>query len=121
MTIQEELVEAMGRVLTRRRFLAKLAGSILGMARSLIPLFAQEAYAYTYGCCQLCQPPSSTPCPSGCPSSISAGRWCWYCTDSTGFAYLCCECLVKDAPCQPNCQYAYGSYVVFYGRTSLDA
>ncbi len=123
MTLSEKLVEWVDRALTRRQFLTRLGGATLGIVLAFIsPQFVKEAYAYyEYGCCKLCMPPASTPCPSGCPSPTSLGRWCWYCTDSrSGFSFLCCECLKINTPCLPDCNNVYQSYVVFYGRTSPD-
>jgi hypothetical protein len=119
----EEWVEVVGRAITRRRFLTKLGAAVLGMATAWIRGLNMRAYAvsqsYGSGCCHLCLPPGSAyeSLPSCAPRQPYRTKWCWYCVDSRGFSYKCCEAYEPNVPegmCG-GCIKVFASWYVFLG------
>jgi hypothetical protein len=122
MMFPEALVEAMGRVLTRRQFLVRLGGAVLAWVTVRWAPFASAEASFRAGyyvyCCNLCKPPSS-PCPIPyCTQSPlpQTAKWCWYCQHSDGLCYKCCECKNAGAQCAMDCTNVYASYAEYAGR-----
>lgn len=131
MRFHEELVEAVGRAITRRQFLARLGAAVLGMATAWISGQATWAEAaggcpggvYIRGCCTLCCPPGSAleSLPNCSPGQPYRTKWCWYCVDSRGFSYRCCEAYEPNVPNQPQntcggcIKEVFASWYVFLG------
>ena len=96
----EKLVDALGRPITRRRFLKSLGTGTLGAIAALLgwPMVASAHPGHTCPsdapyhtkCCCTCKPGVSGLITS-CTSSGTAG-WCWTCYYSVdGRDYRCCE------------------------------
>ncbi len=126
MTLSEQLVEWVDRALTRRQFLARLSMAVLGAAVTWIEGRDAQALAagectggYIRGCCVLCCPPGSAldALPNCIPRSPYRTRWCWYCVDSRGFSYKCCEAHEPDVPADKcdECDKVFASWYVFLG------
>ena len=101
----EKLIKGLATQIDRRKFLGKLAVSVLGAVTAALGL-SQTAAAVDYACCHLCFAPSGR-----CPNC--ACTWCWVCTD-LGTVIKCCECHTVAGTCgSKNCTSVNCSWVEF--------
>ena len=100
----ERLVEGIAKLIDRRRFLARAAGSSLaGVAAVMGPSKVHGVRPATgAACCNLCYGDSGS-C-TGC-----ACIWCWACCFD-GYYWNCCECHSATSDCGKDCNNVICSY-----------
>jgi hypothetical protein len=111
---QEQLVTAVAKATSRRRFLARTAAGALTTTFALLGLqgTAHASTAlYSAACCSLCKPNDNNCTPQSC-------CWCWPCKQRVGSGcqcYSCCECYWYGGGCNGSCSQVKCSHAVPQG------
>jgi hypothetical protein len=110
----DDLVERLGAVLSRRKFLARAGSAFLGATYAILGL-PQPAHALTcVRCCCLCHPPSDQCCGGQVPYCV----WSWTCCGSQGKKWRCSEYYCGAGDCNSDCLGVTCSKLTFLGSCS---
>jgi len=112
----EKLVEKVGQQISRRKFIGKLGAGAFTTLLALLGFPKVARACIPYKCCCMCQSPSGPCASTSCPSTTSAGQWCWYCYYAPeDRLYQCCECKYANSTCEEDCDGVYRSWATPVG------